>query len=137
MAKNHSVFFWYIGSLLTTLTMFKSEDYVHFWIDDDILHVVYKPNTVIDLKAAESIVRDRIRFQNGRPFLILCDLRQLKTVTKPARDYLAMQGSNMALAVALIVEKSYSGKISKIFINTSQPSVPTREFTEISKALDF
>jgi hypothetical protein len=117
--------------------MFKSEDYVHFWIDDDILHVVYKPNTVIDLKAAESIVRDRIRFQNGRPFLILCDLRQLKTVTKPARDYLAMQGSNMALAVALIVEKSYSGKISKIFINTSQPSVPTREFTEISKALDF
>lgn len=117
--------------------MFKSEDYIHFWIDDGILHVVYKPNTVIDLKAAESIVRDRLRFQNGRLFPILCDLRQLKTVTKPARDYLAIQGSNMARAVALIVEKSYSGKLSRVFIITSRPSVPTQEFTEISEALDF
>ena len=117
--------------------MFKSEDFMHFWIDDDILHVVYKPNTVIDLKAAESIVKDRLRLQNGKPYPILCDLRQLKTVTKPARDYLAIQGSNMALAVALIIEKSYSGKLSKVFMSTSQPSVPTHEFTEISEALDF
>ena len=117
--------------------MFRGEDFTHFGIDDDILHFVYKPNTVIDLKAAERIVKDRLRFQNGKAYPILCDLRQLKIVTKPARDYLAKQGSSMALAVALIVETSYSGQISKIFINTSQPSVPTKEFTEISKALEF
>ncbi len=117
--------------------MFYGIDFAHFWIDDNILHVVYKPNTVIDLKAAESIVKERLRFQNGRSYPILCDLRQLKIVTKPARDYLAQQGSSMALAVALIIETSYSGQISKVFLNTSQPSVPTKEFIEMSKALDF
>lgn len=117
--------------------MKRGEKYSHFWIEEGILHFVYKPNTAIDLIAAEAIVKERLRFQNGKAYPILCDLRLLKSVNKAAREYLAQQGSTMALAVALIVEESYSGKLSEIFIKISNPSVPTHEFTDIPEALRF
>ncbi|WP_227009085.1 hypothetical protein [Christiangramia fulva] len=40
--------------------------YAEFWSRDGILFFTYKPNIHIDLKAAEIIVRDRIRFQNEK-----------------------------------------------------------------------
>lgn len=117
--------------------MKKGTDYAHFWIEEGILHFVYKPNTLIDLKAAEAVVKDRLRFQNGKPYPILCDLRLLKSANKPAREYLAQQGCIMAMAVALVIEKPYSGTLSRAFITISNPSVPTREFTEMPEALWF
>lgn len=115
----------------------KGEDYAHFWVEEGILHFIYKPNTLIDLKVARAVVKDRLRFQNGVSYPILCDLRQLKTVNKAAREYLAEYGCINAIAVALLVEKAYSGTLSKAFIKISNPSVPTREFTTIPEALGF
>lgn len=115
----------------------KGEDYAHFWVEEGILHFIYKPNTLIDLEAARAVVKDRLRYQNGVSYPILCDLRQLKTVNKAAREYLAEHGCINALAVAVLIEKAYSGTLSKAFINISNPSVPTREFTTIPEALGF
>lgn len=115
----------------------KGEDYAHFWIEEGILHFIYKPNTLIDLEAARVIVRDRLHFQKGESYPILCDLRQLKTVNKAAREYLAEYGCINALAVAIIIEKTYSGTLSQAFIKISNPSVPTREFTAVPEALGF
>lgn len=117
--------------------MTKGEDYAHFWIEEGILHFVYKPNTVIDLNAARAVVKDRLRFQNGVPYPILCDIRQFKTANKAARDFLAEKGCFKALAVALIIEEEYSGILTKAFINISNPIVPTIAFTTIPEALSF
>jgi len=117
--------------------MIKGEDYAHFWIDEGILHFVYKPNTVIDLTVARAIVKDRLRYQNGVSYPILCDIRHLKTANKAAREFLAEKGCYNALAIALVIEKEYLGTLTKAFINISNPSVPTREFTLIPEALSF
>lgn len=117
--------------------MIRGEDYAQFWIEEDILHFIYKPNTLIDLEAARAVVKTRLRFQNGVSYPILCDLRQLKTVNKAAREYLAEHGCINALAVAILIEKDYSGTLSRVFIKISNPSVPTREFTTIPEALGF
>lgn len=117
--------------------MIRGDDYAHFWVEDGILHFVYKPNSLIDVEAARAVVRDRLRFQNGVSYPILCDLRLLKTANKAAREYLADHGCINALAVALLIEKEYSGTLSQAFINISNPSVPTREFTTVPEALDF
>lgn len=117
--------------------MIKAEDYAHFWIDEGILHFVYKPNTVIDLTVAKAIVKDRLHFQNGVPYPILCDLRHLKTANKAAREFLAEKGCFNALAVALVIDKEYLGTLIKAFIVISNPLVPTREFTTIPEALSF
>ena len=117
--------------------MSKGQDCADFWIEEGILHFVYKPNTLIDIEAARAVVKERLRFQNGISYPILCDIRLLKTANKAAREYLAEQGCVNALAVALLIEKAYSGTLSKAFINISNPSVPTREFTSMPEALWF
>ncbi len=117
--------------------MIKGEEYADFWIEEGILFFVYKPNILVDLEAARAVVKERLRFQNGISYPILCDIRQLKTANKAAREYLAEQGCVNALAVALLIEKAYSGTLSTAFINISNPSVPTREFTSMPEALWF
>lgn len=117
--------------------MTNGEDFVHFWIEEGILHFVYRPNTVIDLDAAKAVVKTRLRSQNGVAYPILCDVRQLKSASKPAREYLAEKGCFNALAVAFVIDKAYSGTLIKAFINISNPSVPTKEFTTIPEALRF
>ena len=117
--------------------MLNGEDYAHFWIEEGILHFVYKPNVIIDLNAAKAVVKSRLRFQNGISYPILCDVRQLKSVSKPAREYLAEKGCFNALSLAIVIDRAYSGTLIKAFINISNPSVPTKEFTNISEALGF
>ncbi|WP_405199343.1 hypothetical protein [Christiangramia sp. LLG6405-1] len=117
--------------------MTNGDEYVHFWIEEGILHFVYKPNTVIDLNAAKAVVKSRLRFQNGVAYPILCDVRQLKSASKPAREYLAEKGCFNALAVAFVIDQAYSGTLIKAFINISNPSVPTKEFTTVPEALGF
>lgn len=117
--------------------MINGEDFIHFWIEEEILHFVYKPNTIIDLDTAKAIVRARLRFQNGVPYPILCDVRLLKTASKAAREYLAEKGCFNAIAVAFVIDKAYSGTLIKAFINISNPSVPTKEFTTVPEALAF
>lgn len=117
--------------------MYNSNDYAEFWIEDGILFFVYRPKLLIDRKIAERIVRDRIRFQNERAYPICCDLRNLKNVEKDGRDFLAQQGSILAKAVALLVERNFSERISQIFLETSKPKVPTAVFTSKIKALEF
>lgn len=111
--------------------------YTKFWVEDGILFFVYKPCPVITLKIAEKIVRDRINFQNEKTYPILCDLRKLQTVEKSARDYLALQGTYLSSALALIVDEHYSARLSAQYIKTSQPPIPTCEFTSVLKAMDF
>ena len=64
-----------------------------YLLTDELLHIIYKKDHCIDLKAAQLIVRDRMMLQNGREMLVLCDIREVRKVNKPARDYLALEGS--------------------------------------------
>ena len=89
------------------------------------------------MEVPSSGVRDRIRFQNEKVYPVLCDMRKLNIVEKQARDYLAGEGSYLAKAVALLVNELYSEKLSDIFIQNSKPSVPTRQFTSETKAIEF
>lgn len=117
--------------------MFKENKYAQFWISDGILFFIYKPHSVIDMKAAKEIVRDRLNLQNEKAYPVLCDLRLVKTSEKPARDYLARQGSVLTKAVALLIEKPYSGAMTELFLKTSKPNTPTQIFTSKVQALEF
>lgn len=111
--------------------------YVKFWVEDGILYFVYNPSTLINLKIAEKIVQQRIAFQNDISYPILCDLRNLKAADKAARDFLAIEGTYLATAVALLIDKNYSERLSAQFIKTSTPPVPVQEFFNIKDAVVF
>lgn len=114
-----------------------SNDYATFWIEDEILHFVYHPSTVLDLAAAEQVVSDRVKFQGEKVLPVLCDARGIKEADKSARDYLAKEGSLMACAVAVLVHPPISKAITDFYIQNSKPVAPTRPFTEKYEALKF
>ncbi len=111
--------------------------YAKYKLDQHILYITYKKGISIDLKASTQIVKDRLKLHKGVSLPILCNIRGVKNVSKPARNYLAMEGSTLIEAVAFIIESPLSEIISQFYIQTNNPPIPSECFVEIPKALDF
>ncbi len=112
-------------------------EYAKFWIENDILFYVYKNGVEITLEVAIQIVKDRILFQQGKSYVMLCDIRGIKKVDKNARDYLATEGSVLLKAVALLSNTPLSEIISDFYVKTSPPSIVTKEFNDYEEALSY
>lgn len=112
-------------------------DYTSYRFDDGILHIVYHQDVIIDLKAAMQIVKDRLHLHEGRFLPILCDIRGIKEINKSARAYVAIEGSTLIKAVAVIVEPPVSKMLSEFYIKTSKPPIPTESFENMEDALAF
>ena len=111
--------------------------FAQFWISDGILFFEYKSHIAIDLRAAQLIVADRIRFQNGVSYPIFCDARGILEMDKPARDFLAQSGSILAKAVGLLVHQQVSSSMSSFYLRVNKPRVPTKSFTDKASVLSF
>lgn len=112
-------------------------DYTSYRFLDGIMHVVYHQGVSVDLNAAVQIVKDRLFLHEGRELPILCDIRGIKEINKSARAYLAMEGSTLIKAVAVIVEPPVSEMLSEFYIRTSNPPIPTKSFENMEDALSF
>lgn len=108
-----------------------------FWIEEGILFFEYKPNTILDLKTAKKVVADRLELQENKAYPIFCDIRGIVALDKPARDYLAKEGSLLAKAVSTLALEPVSSGIVEFYIQTSKPRVPTKIFTNKFLALKF
>ncbi|AUP78706.1 DUF7793 family protein [Flavivirga eckloniae] len=111
--------------------------FVKYWIEDDILYTVYKDGASIDLSGAIKIVKDRLFLQQGKDFLIYCDLRGVKSVNKSARNYFALEGSVLIKAVALLVNPPLTSAISGFFLKANNPAFKIQIFTEKEDAIEF
>jgi len=112
-------------------------DYAEYHCLDRILYITYKDGVNIDLKAAVQIVKDRLLLHEGQSLPVLCDIRGVKEINKSARDYLAMEGSVLIKAVAFIIKPPVSEMLSKFYLKTSKPPIPTASFEDIEEALVF
>lgn len=112
-------------------------NYAIYLLTDDLIHIIYKKVPHIDLRAAEIIVRDRMQLQQGREMPVLCDIREVRNINKPARDYLALEGSQWIKALAFLIDPPITDVISSVYLETHPTNVPTRSFTKKSEALAF
>ncbi|MHA7831275.1 MAG: DUF7793 family protein [Flagellimonas sp.] len=111
--------------------------YAIYLLTEELMHIVYKKNVSIDLRAAQKVVQDRMKLQNGREMPVLCDIRELRMVNKPARDYLALEGSQWITALAFLIDPPITDMISSIYLGTHAQTIPTQSFTKKSEALAF
>lgn len=111
--------------------------YCKYWTADGILFCLYKPITYITLEIARNIVSSRIHFQENEAFLIFCDTRGIKDSSKPARDYLAREGSTLAKALVIYDDRNLSMSMLHYYLLRNKPSVPTAIFKERDDALEF
>ena len=56
---------------------FLETDYARLRIENSILYFEYKPTQIKGVALAKRIVSDRLQFQKGRPYPVLCDARRL------------------------------------------------------------
>ncbi|PHS51026.1 MAG: hypothetical protein COB01_11460 [Lutibacter sp.] len=112
-------------------------EYAELWIENDILFFIYKNGVVIDQSVAMKVVEDRLLLQQGKAFLIFCDMTGVKSIDKAARNYLAKEGSVLINAVALLVNDPLTIVLSGFYIKTSKPPIMTQVFTEEEAALAF
>lgn len=112
-------------------------DYAEYRFLDHILNITYRHGVSINLNVAVQIVKDRLILQEGQSFPVLCDVRGIKEINKSARDYLAVEGSILIKAVAFIIESPVSEMLSKFYLKTSKPPIPTQAFEHIDNALRF
>jgi hypothetical protein len=119
------------------LSNYIENEYAKLWIEKEILFVVYKNDVSIDLPGAIKVVEDRLFLQQGKAFLVFCDTRGVKSSEKAARNYLALEGSILIKAVALLVNNPLSNIISGFYIKTSNPIISTEVFTDDAEALAF
>ena len=111
--------------------------FAKFWIENGILYIKYRPEVNIDLETARTIVADRINFQNGRPYPILCYTEGIVSSTKVGRDYLTVKGSILARAIAYLAAPTVSLAMLNFFIEKNEPSVPSEIFTTEIAARKF
>lgn len=112
-------------------------DFASFWIKRGILFFVYKDDVDIHLSAAVQIVSDRLKFQKGKTYPVLCDTRGVKSIDMDARRYFAKEGSVFIKAVALVSDTPLSRIFSEAYIKGNRPPIPTGIFNENSEALEF
>ena len=111
--------------------------YADMFVEDDVLHLVYKPLDVLDISIAKILVKDRLSFVQGNAYPTLFDIREVKSTTKEARDYLANEGNELVMASALLVNSSVTKMIGNFFITVSRPKNPTRLFLNKDKSLEW
>ncbi|MCK0159051.1 hypothetical protein [Allomuricauda sp. F6463D] len=111
--------------------------YAVYLLTDNLLHVIYKKDHMIDLEAAQIIVRDRMKVQEGLSMPVLCDIREIRMVNKPARDYFAMEGSLLVKALAFLIDPPVTDVISAFYLGTHLVSFPTASFTDKAEAIAF
>lgn len=106
-------------------------------ISEGILFFEYKPNTILDIEAAKSVVDARARLQDGKAYPIFCDIRGVIGTDKAARDYLSGSGLVLAKAVAFLILSTAPTAIVQFYLRASKPHVPVKVFTDKTAALTF
>jgi hypothetical protein len=112
-------------------------EFAEFWIEDEILFFTYKPATRLDLEGARRVVSDRKKFQKNMSYLVCCDARGLKEIDKAARDYLAKEGSDLVIAVGILIESPVTRILTNFYLTISKPLTPTKLFTDRGEAIAY
>jgi hypothetical protein len=78
----------------------------------------------------------KVRELSGdQAYPILVDMRNIRSISKEARDHFAMRGRKPGVvAIAMLVSSPLSRIIGNFFLGLNQPVVPTRMFTERTSA---
>lgn len=97
-----------------------------------------KTGSEIQLQDAKDNTAAVIKISDGINYPILVDLREIKSISKAARDHFSMRGRTPNVsAVAMLVKSPVSRIIGNFFIGFNQPVVPTRIFSGEKTAIEW
>ena len=113
------------------------DEYVKFELENGIMIGTWK-KSFIDLTTAEKTVNRRLKAAAGQKYPLLVKIKSIRESTKEARVYLASEKACVGmLAGAICVDSALENMVATIFIYMSNPVVPTKIFTDETKAKEW
>lgn len=106
--------------------------------DDHICRNTVKKNAEIGLKEAVAATEAVVEIFNGEIAPILVDIRQIRSISREAREHFTMKNRKPNVsAIGLLVKSPLSSLIGNFFLGINKSSVPTRIFTSEKKATEW
>src|SRR5690554_3543673 len=111
-------------------------NFAFFRLEKGILHLSYKEDVSLLLRSAMEIVAQRLIFQQGKAYPILCNMRGVRYISLNAQKYFAVEGSLLIMALALVSKPPLAMVYTKLYIKEAPP-IKMKMFTEEVLALEF
>ncbi len=112
-------------------------DFIKFWIEDDILYSQFKGQTIGTLENVKAIIDLRHEVSAGEKQYWCYDFGGIKTFDKVARDYADKNGQDYLHACAVILNSHITKFILNTFIILKNPEVPLKGFTNKRDAVHW
>ena len=124
-------------SMREILSNIFENEYIKMELKNNICYIEYKPNTVVDIDIARELYQKRIEMsKHNEQYAMVSDIRNLKSVSKEARDFLEDKNEYISVA-AFVVGNSISKIILNFFLTINKPKVESKIFTSISEAEEW
>lgn len=114
---------------------FPENKYIDLYIQDNLVHIIYKSTINIDLKIAKEVNEFVLSKHQGKKMLYLIDITQINSVSKEARNYFSdPKESEAIIAVAFISRLIIHRIIINFFEFYNKPKYPVKLFFKINDA---
>jgi hypothetical protein len=115
---------------------FKNE-YAEIWLENGIICARHN-SASFTFDMAQKLVEERLKISAGISRPILIDVKQCISIDVEAREYLS-EGDSLKFvrAGAFLIDNPITKFIGNIFINVNRPTVPSKLFTDLNKALKW
>jgi hypothetical protein len=107
------------------------------WMGEDGIcrTTIKKKNSVIELKEAKENSRAVNDLFTGKKFPLMIDARNVKSMSREAREFLSTKGRETHTnAFGIIVSSTVSRVIGNFFMSINKTPIPTRLFNDESSA---
>jgi hypothetical protein len=118
--------------------IFKEQQIAKIWIENDIMNIVFHPETVISIEDAKKVVQERIKLCNNKDYPIYADVGGVISIDAATRKYFkGPEARKNAKATAMYVNTPISRFLGNLFMKVDRPIMPTKMFTNREKALKW
>lgn len=112
-------------------------DFIKFWIEDDILYSQFKKPTDGTLENIKAIIDLRNEISGNSMQYWCYDFNGIKSYDKEARDYADKNGQGHLYACAAILNSHIAKFILNAFMLLKKPTVPLKGFVDKKEAINW
>lgn len=112
-------------------------DFVKFWIEDNILYSQFKKPTDGTIENIKAIIDLRNEISDGEKQYWCYDFNGIKSYNKEARDYAEKNGQEDLYACAVVLNSHIAKFILNAFMVLKKSTVPLRGFAKKNEAINW
>jgi len=116
----------------------KTSAYTTWMGSDGIARTVVKASAEVNLKEAQENTQAINTLYKGKKFPLLIDSRNIKYITKEARDHFSIKNRETVItSFGILIYSPLSRIIGNFFMGLNKPSVPAKLFTDEQEAVKW